>query len=177
MPRIRLLLCAALAAGLLPAPAVSQPPTKLSPPKNSGPQRPALGAEPKNSTPPRLLPVAETKLVCEGLNQANFAGLERILKGDRIDPDTWTFARGQALLIGEAGNLLMMRPPKNGGQNAWMQAGSDLRESASALAKVVARHDVAASRAGLINLANSCNSCHQTFRVATKVTPFEELKP
>src|SRR5207247_369538 len=68
---------------------------------------------------PRLEAVAETKLLMEGLNQANFRGLENLLKQKPADLEAWTFARGQALLIAETGNLLLLRPPRNQGQAAW----------------------------------------------------------
>ena len=163
MPRLRLLLCGVLVIGLLALPAVSQ--------------SPATQTRPKSPDAPRLTPVAETKLLMEGLTQANFQGLEKILKGDQIDSDSWTFARGQALLIAESGNLLMMRPPRNGGQDAWMKGASELRNSSAQLAKIVAKRDVEESRAGLQRLATTCNNCHQTFRVPTKIKAFAEPKP
>src|SRR5437660_360637 len=107
MSRTRLLLLAVLAAGLMTAPATPQP---------------TPGTRPKIPTPktqPRLVPVAETKLIMEGLTHANFQGLEKILKSTDIDAETWAFARGQALLIAESGNLLMIRPPNNSGQDTW----------------------------------------------------------
>ena len=38
--------------------------------------------------------------------------IERLLSQKPADVQSWTFARGQALLIAETGNLLMLRPPK-----------------------------------------------------------------
>src|SRR5262245_54671463 len=65
-------------------------------------------AESSSSRPvPRLEAVAETRLLMEGLSNANFRGLERILKEKPAANDAWTFARGQALLIAETGNLLL----------------------------------------------------------------------
>src|SRR4051812_28081921 len=62
---------------------------------------------------PRFEAVAETRLLMEGLAHANYQGLERLLKEKPADADTWGFARGQALLIAETGNLLLLRPPRN----------------------------------------------------------------
>jgi len=129
-------------------------------------------------TGPRLVPVAETKLLMEALNQSNFHGLERILQQKEIDAESWQFARGQALLISETGNLLMMRPPKsNTGTDVWMKAGTELRDSAAQLAKTVATRDQERSRAGLLSLANTCNRCHQSFRVPVKISAFEDSPP
>jgi hypothetical protein len=131
-------------------------------------------AQPAAKFVPKLEPVAETRLLMEGLNQSNFRGLERLLKQKPADVETWTFARGQALLIAETGNLLMLRPPKNNGQDAWMRHATDLRDAATDLARTAANRDYERSRAGLTRVANACNRCHQTFRVPVQIAPFAE---
>ena len=137
------------------------------------PSRPAARPElPKQG--PRLEPVAETKLLMEGLAQANFRGLEKLLQKKPADADSWSFARGQALLIAETGNLLMLRPPRNSGQTVWMDRSTDLRTAASRLARDLANQDFERGRASLAEVANSCNRCHQTFRVPARITPFAE---
>jgi hypothetical protein len=161
MSRIRLVLLAVIAAVLFVLPVVSQPPK----------------ADPKPKTPPRLVPVAETKLIMEGINQANFQGLEKLLKNKELDAEGWNFARGQALLIAESGNLLMLRPPKNSGQDAWMKAAMELRETASSFARSLTTRDLEKGRAGLAQLAKTCNSCHQTFNVKARITAFEPATP
>src|SRR5271165_249261 len=88
------------------------------------------------AAPPRLEAVAETRLLMEGLALSNYRGLDRLLKQKPNDVETWTFARGQALLISETGNLLMLRPPKNPqGEKVWMQQATDLREQGATLAR------------------------------------------
>jgi hypothetical protein len=142
--------------------------------------RPAASQQPmaaKPKAPPRLVPVAETKLIMEGINQANFQGLEKLLKNRELDADGWNFARGQALLIAESGNLLMMRPPKNPGQDNWMKAATELRDAAGNFARTLTARDLEKSRAGLSQLANTCNSCHQAFNIKTKVTAFSSMVP
>ena len=127
------------------------------------------------ANPPKLEPVAETKLLMEGLAKANFDGLNKLLKEKPADAETWGFVRGQALLIAETGNLLLMRPPKNRpAQDAWMQRATELREAGAALAKSAGEKDYANSRAAVANLANACNRCHTGFAVATRIVPFEE---
>jgi hypothetical protein len=130
----------------------------------------------KSPAKPKLEPVAETRLLMEGLNQANFRGLERLLKEKPTEAESWTFARGQALLIAETGNLLMLRPPRSRGQDAWMERAADLRDAAATLARAAGKRDYPRSRAALGELAKSCNRCHQTFRVRTRVTPFADDK-
>ena len=138
-------------------------------------QVPAPAPPPK--AVPRLDALAETKLLMEGLAHPNFKGIERNLRQPPADKQTWTFARGQALLIGETANLLMIRPPRKDGQTAWFERAMELRTQASQLAKSLAAADYDASKAGLTNLANSCNRCHQTFRVPVRVEAFGDGPP
>lgn len=134
---------------------------------------------PRNRPPggPKPEPVAETKLLMEGLLQANVRGLEKNLRQPPTDQETWTFARGQALLIAETGNLLMLRPPRSEGQDAWLASAAELREKATVLAKSAGTRDAERAKRGLIDLAGTCNRCHQTFRVNVQVTPFQAGKP
>jgi hypothetical protein len=154
----RLPLLAVAAALLLGTPAVPQ----------------GLRPNPGAKAPPRLEPVAETRLLMDGLNQANFTGLERLLKQKPADAEAWSFARGQALLIAETGNLLMLRPPKNPGEVAWMDRCRELREAATGLARAVSTRDFDRSRTALTDVADACTRCHQTFRVPVRIVPFAD---
>jgi hypothetical protein len=126
---------------------------------------------------PKLEPVAETKLIMEGLAHANFRGLERLLTQKPADAQAWTFARGQALLLAETGNLLMLRPPRNEGQALWFERATELRGQARQLAQTLGERDLDRGRTGLRQLANTCNRCHQTFRVQIEIAPFEQEAP
>jgi hypothetical protein len=137
------------------------------------PAGPAIPQAPPRPAP-RLEAVAETRLLMEGLNQANFRGLEKLLWQKPTEAEAWTFARGQALLIAETGNLLMLRPPRNPGEAVWLERATELRESAAVLARVVAARDFETSRAALVRVADACNRCHQTFRVPTRIVPFAD---
>lgn len=139
--------------------AVSQPPRP-----NPAPGRPR----------PKLEAVAETKLLMEGLLQANFRGLERNLRQRPPDETTWIYARGQSLLIAETGNLLMLRPPKASGQDTWLEMCGELREKATRLARAAAAKDLEGSRAALADVAISCNKCHTAFGQATRIVPFAD---
>jgi hypothetical protein len=136
----------------------------------------AAPAAPQGGSRPLPKPeaVAETRLLMEGLNQANLRGLQRLLQEKPAAAEAWTYARGQALLIAETGNLLMLRPPRAQGQTIWMDRAADLRTAATRLARAAADRDYERSRAGLTELAATCNRCHQTFRVGVRVAPFGE---
>jgi hypothetical protein len=154
-------LLAAGAALLLLAAVQGQPPT-TQPPK------------PAEKFVPKFEVVAETRLLMEALNQANFRALEGMLKQKPDAVDAWTFARGQAILIAETGNLLLLRPPRNQGRDTWQMRATEMRDSATALAKVLARSDFEGSRAALVQLGNACNRCHQTFQVPVRIAPFKQ---
>jgi hypothetical protein len=116
--------------------------------------------------------VAETRLLMEALTEPNFRGLEKLLETRPANTEAWTFARGQALIIAETGNLLMLRQPRGDGKAAWLQRAAEVRGAATRLARAAAARDYDLSRSVLASLANACNHCHQTFRVPVRMTPF-----
>jgi cytochrome c556 len=133
--------------------------------------------QPARPIPPRLDPVAETKLLMEGLAQPNFRSVDKLLKDEPAEAEAWQFARGQSLLIAETGNLLMLRPPKSASaEDAWMKRATDLREKATSLARATAAKDPVKGRAALLAVAVSCNRCHETFRVDVKITTSDREK-
>jgi hypothetical protein len=133
------------------------------------PLRPPAPAVPKFE--PKFEAVAETRLLMEGLAQPNYDSLGKFLTRNPGDPETWTFARGQAILIAETGNLLLLRPPRNQGRDTWMKEAMDMRQAATAVARAAGSRDLEKSRAALANLTTACNHCHQTFRIPVRVGP------
>jgi hypothetical protein len=158
MPRISWLAAAALLGlGCLFFPAAHSQPTTL-----------------KNKPTPKLEPVAETKLLMLGMAEPNLRSLGKILHDKPAEAEAWRFARGQALLISEMGNLLMIRPPRTTtGQDIWMTQAVELRSAAANLARLLAAKDYGKSRSALASVANVCNHCHQAFQTPNRVDPFE----
>jgi hypothetical protein len=136
--------------------------------------QPGSKLQPGGKVEPKLLPVAETRLLMEGLAHANFRGLERLLKQQPAEDKAWIFARGQALLIAETGNLLMLRPPHNPGEPVWFARAMELRSAAAQLAGTLSKRDYDAAKTGLIQLAGHCNRCHKSFKVNVQITAFDE---
>jgi hypothetical protein len=171
---------------ILPLTATSQPKASAPDVPPSSRTGPASGLGSSRTAPdvplstrinqPKLVPVADTSLLMEAMTEPNLRGLEKILSEKPPAAQAWKFGRGQAMLIAETGNLLMLRPPKTQGQNEWMKAASELRDSAANLAKTIATEDLERSRAGLMELATTCNKCHETFRVQSKIAVFQEPK-
>jgi len=158
--------------GVLMASVPALPQTQTLPRPRLVPGTQVQPVQPSTRVVPRLAAVAETKLLMEGLLQPNFRGLEGLLKEKPPSDEAWGFARGQALLIAETGNLLLLRPPHNQGRDTWQQRAMDLRSAATNLARTVAARDFERSRANMVIVANVCNRCHQSFKVATRLTPF-----
>jgi hypothetical protein len=130
--------------------------------------------QPTQKIKPTLQPVAETRLIMEGLANANFRGLEKLLKEEPASVQAWTFARGQALLIAETSNLLLIRPPKGEAQNIWFENAMTLRVTATQLAAAAAEKDYAKAKGLFLSVAKSCNSCHSTFSVPVQIQPFAQ---
>ena len=142
----------------------------------TAPQTPKGTATP--TLPPASMPhpepVAETKLLMEGITQPNFQGIQRLLAKEPATVEAWTFVRGQALIIGETGNLLMLRPPKNQGEDSWQEMAVAQRTAATRLARAAGNRDYVRSRVALADLTNACNRCHRTFRVPLQLDPLEK---
>lgn len=119
-------------------------------------------------------PIAETKVLMEGMAGPNMRGLNKHLRDKPKEAEAWNFVRGQSLLLAEMGNLLLMRPPKTNERETWLGHAGDLRDAADKLARAAAAKDYAKSRAALATLANVCNRCHQAFQVPGRVDPFGE---
>jgi hypothetical protein len=129
----------------------------------------------KKNAQPKLEPVADTKLLMAGIAEPNLRGIGQLLKNKPKDDAGWAFSRGQALLVAETGNLLMMRPPQGRDpQDQWMSLSADLRENGTGLAKALAAKDYLQARTALAATANTCNRCHTTFKVAARVNPFPD---
>jgi hypothetical protein len=130
----------------------------------------AQAPSPSGTATPKMEAVAETRLLMEGLAQSNFRGITGLLKTPPPDAETWSFIRGQALLIAETGNLLLVRPPKNAGQKVWMEHATELRDRATQVARQAGARDYTRVQAALQNLARTCNRCHQSFRIPTRIS-------
>jgi len=134
-------------------------------------QRPSPAPAPAFT--PKFEVVGETRLLMEGLAYANYRSLAKLLRQKPTDLDTWVFARGQAILVAETGNLLLLRPPRNSGRDTWMKLAMAMRGEAAELARAAGSRDYPAATRALNRLTDSCNRCHTTFRVPVRISPKE----
>jgi hypothetical protein len=136
----------------------------------------AADAPPKGNkiiSEPRLEPVAKTFQLMRAINVPNFMALDRLLRHKAQIPEAWETIGGHARLIAENGNLLLLRPPRKKGRDAWLELAAKLRTKAKQLAADAEARDFGTSRADLKELANTCNRCHQRFDVSIRVHAFE----
>ncbi|OWK41674.1 hypothetical protein [Fimbriiglobus ruber] len=123
----------------------------------------------------KMEPVAETRLIMEGITKPNFDGLTKLLKQQPTEADSWTFARGQALVVAETGNLLMLRPPKTkAAQDVWLARAAEVREAGVKVARAAGTKNYAEARVALTEMVNACNRCHSGFAVKTRLTVADE---
>jgi hypothetical protein len=131
----------------------------------------------KLRTQPKLEPIAQTRVLMVGINAPYFQGLDQILREKPANDDAWGAVSAQALLIAENGNLLLLRPPKGADEpttDKWNQRAVDLRTAATQLAQDAEDEDYQRCRTALINLAKTCNRCHEAFKVQTRIAAFAE---
>jgi hypothetical protein len=123
---------------------------------------------------PHPEPVAKVRLLMLGINLPNFQGIEQSLSQEPRGTDAWDIIQGQALLIAENGNLLMLRPPTGAKEDAWLDRAAELRSAGARLARAAVDHDYARCRDDLTRLANVCNRCHKSFQVNANISAFGE---
>ena len=75
----------------------------------------------------------------------------------------WTALEGQALMLAESANLLMM-PGRARDQKQWMADSTLLLEAGAAALTAVKARDVQAISALSDQLLESCTSCHKNYR-------------
>lgn len=75
----------------------------------------------------------------------------------------WTVLEGQALMVAEMGNLLML-PGRARDQKLWMADSKLLLDAGAAALTAVKAREVAAIAALSDQLLESCTSCHRNYR-------------
>lgn len=79
------------------------------------------------------------------------------------DGDAWTVLEGQALMVAEAANLLML-PGRARDDTQWMADAALMREAGAAAFKAAKTRKVEALAAVNDQLYESCTTCHRHYR-------------
>src|SRR4029077_15296652 len=112
-------------------PVVSQIGGTIGDDKRPAEARPLWSGSQLRHLPP-LEPIADTRFLMQAINLPNFQGLEYLLKQRPVDANAWAYVKGQALLIAENGNLLILRPSRSQ-EDRWLDLAATLRSKAARL--------------------------------------------
>jgi carboxymethylenebutenolidase len=90
--------------------------------------------------------------------------LSRDLEKEPASDQEWEHIRANAALVAEAGGWLQARTPARGSPRHWQEQARAFTTAAEALVTAADRHDYAAARRGLQQLATRCAACHEEHR-------------
>jgi carboxymethylenebutenolidase len=76
----------------------------------------------------------------------------------------WSRARSSAALIAEVGRLLQAQAPPKGPTAHWREQTRVFMTTAESIVTAAGRHDYAAAKRGLQELATRCTACHERHR-------------
>ena len=110
-----------------------------------------------------LRPLANVHEFMEHVVEGNFATLKKALSEKPVDAQTWRSVRDTSLLLGESGNLLLIRKPDDANASDWSKRSIALRDAGDALSKAGKAKDHDASRRAYRLLVQACNDCHSKY--------------
>lgn len=125
------------------------------------PTRPTVGAS--RDTTYDLKPLVDTHEFMEHMVEGTFATLKQRLNEKPADAKAWRSVRDTSLLLGESGNLLLIRKPDDADTTEWSKLSIALRESGDTLSKAAKAKDYDASRKAYLALVHACNACHTKY--------------
>jgi hypothetical protein len=110
-----------------------------------------------------LKPLVDVHEFMEHIMEGAFAAVMQGLKDKPADANAWRAVRDASLLLGESGNLLLIRKPDGADSGEWSKLCLALRESGDTLTKAAKSKDYNASRGAYLAVVRSCNQCHTQF--------------
>jgi hypothetical protein len=110
-----------------------------------------------------LTPLVDTHEFMEHVVEGTFATLKQGLSEKPADTKAWRTVRDTSLLLGESGNLLLIRKPDDADASHWSKLAIALRESGDTLSKAAKAKDYDASRKAYLALVHTCNACHSEY--------------
>ena len=91
-----------------------------------------------------------------------FEQLKASLQQAPADRKSWVPVKANALVLAEAGNLLMLRGPEEH-QQQWDALAVDLRDHGQTLYQAAKKRDYAVAREAYVTFVAKCNACHEKF--------------
>jgi hypothetical protein len=110
-----------------------------------------------------LKPLVDVHEFMEHVVEGTFATVKNGLNDRPADAKAWRLVRDASLLLGESGNLLLIRKPEAADDAEWSKRAIALRESGDALGKAAKTRDYGASRKAYVTLVQACNQCHAKY--------------
>jgi len=123
-----------------------------------------LPAEPRSRAESSdLKPLADTHEFMEHVVEGTFDTLKKGMAEKPADAKAWRSVRDMSLILGESGNLLLIRKPDDANAADWSTLSIALRESGDTLSKSANAKDYDASRKAYLLLVQACNACHTKY--------------
>jgi hypothetical protein len=129
---------------------------------------PATPANAANKAPdkaPAGTPVpVETSMhdFMEGVFQGPYRRLKVSMAAEPKDNAGWKAIRGEALILAEGGNLLLLRKPAMDAEE-WVKYSAASRDAGADLFKAAKAKDFTASKKAYEAMLTHCNACHKKF--------------
>lgn len=131
----------------------------------TGPEQTAEAQDAQSSSQKssQLKPVEpEVHEFMEYINRPTYQRLKKAIGSEPQSEEGWESITSDALILAEAGNLLLMRGPEENIDN-WNSHAVALRESGSALYKASQTQNFSSARKHYETMIRHCNACHDDF--------------
>jgi hypothetical protein len=110
-----------------------------------------------------LKPLVDVHELMEHIVEGGFESVKGGLRDRPADAKVWRSIRDSSLLLGECGNLLLMRKPDQANESEWNNLSIALRQAGDSLTKAAKDKDYDASRRAYAALVQTCNQCHTKY--------------
>ncbi|MBI1310068.1 hypothetical protein GC176_02085 [bacterium] len=94
--------------------------------------------------------------------QPPYKRLHAVMATEPADNAAWKAIKSDALILAEAGNLLLIRHPDENDQ-AWREHSAEVRELGGAFYQAARKKDYSAAKEQYSAMLQKCNSCHRIF--------------
>jgi cytochrome c553 len=88
--------------------------------------------------------------------------LKTAMATEPADRSAWKVIKSDALILAEAGNLLLMRLPEENAAT-WREHSAAVRDGGGEFYQAARKRDYAAAKASYTALLQKCNACHNDF--------------
>lgn len=98
----------------------------------------------------------------EGVFQGPYRRLKQSMSTEKKTNATWKAIRGEALILAEGGNLLLLRKPKKDVED-WLKYSVASRDAGAELFKAAKKKDTEGAMKSYRSMLQQCNACHKQF--------------